>query len=370
MESGSFKFKSLAKEYSNFFAPTVKVKINGDNLIEKGIAISDVNVKLTCNEASNSCTFVVKNAFDPASRSFNSKWMKSYFDLGSIVEVEMGYVVTKKVFYGYISMITQDFVQGDAPGIEVTCLDVKTAMSNGYKTEATKFTKYSDVVSDILNKYKSAGLIKGTEVDDTPDLGEGNFINQVSENDLEFVKSAAKKYNYRFFTLKDKAYFIKMPENTSPVITLEWGVSLLAFNRTLDLTKRIKKVIVISNDEKKKKVIQADASSVKKIGEGKKTPDSFSKVINGEAVATIIDSSITTQAEAKNRAEAMLNKESLGLVNGKAKSIGLPEITPARYIEMDGLGDGINNKYFITDVTHSLGGNGYITEISFEVNAI
>jgi len=42
--------------------------------------------------------------------------------------------------------------------------------------------------------------------------------------------------------------------------------------------------------------------------------------------------------------------------------IGLPELVPGRYIELDGMGKQVNGKYFISKVIHRFGPDGFTTQ--------
>jgi phage protein D len=42
---------------------------------------------------------------------------------------------------------------------------------------------------------------------------------------------------------------------------------------------------------------------------------------------------------------------------------GMPELVPGRFITLSGFGDGISNKYYLTDVIHEYSGGIYSTTI-------
>ena len=42
---------------------------------------------------------------------------------------------------------------------------------------------------------------------------------------------------------------------------------------------------------------------------------------------------------------------------------GMPELVPGRFITLKGFGDGVSNKYYLTDVVHEYSGGVYSTTI-------
>ena len=72
-----------------------------------------------------------------------------------------------------------------------------------------------------------------------------------------------------------------------------------------------------------------------------------------------------TQEECELIAQNRLNSIAMGLVSGEGACIGIPELIPGRYIEIDGLDSRTNGGYFISRVKHRFDSEGYST--TFEV---
>ncbi|QZY54473.1 phage late control D family protein [Crassaminicella profunda] len=366
MDKKQYKFENLEKKYDGFRVPAIKVKINGKVLTKSHPFITEIDVDLGIGYEASACTFFVRHIYDKVNRKFNSEMMKKYFKLGNIVEIELGYIKAISVFKGYISSIHTNFTGGEAPYLEIQCMDGKGIMMNNMRSEKKSYKKYSDAAKNVLGKYSK--LVKKSKIDPTPKLE--RTIEQFRESDYDFVVKLAKEINYEFFILRGTAYFRKPRAIKTPIIQLEWDKNLINFSREIGLAEQISEVTVKNYNEKEKKVIKGTANKIIKAGKGKKTAKKTSSLINETTKIVIIDSSIKTEIEAKKRAEAELDKISMKFVTVRGECIGLPEIIPGRYIRLSKLSPEINNDYYILKVNHRVDASGFITSFEAGVNMI
>ena len=75
---------------------------------------------------------------------------------------------------------------------------------------------------------------------------------------------------------------------------------------------------------------------------------------------------VSSFAEAEALAESVLRNQQVTAVTGSGTCLGNPAIRVGGKLELSGIGR-FAGSYFITTVTHNIGGNGYLT--SFEVNS-
>jgi Bacteriophage probable baseplate hub protein len=71
---------------------------------------------------------------------------------------------------------------------------------------------------------------------------------------------------------------------------------------------------------------------------------------------------VFNEAEAKRRAEAILNDHAKKFLTGEADGIGLPSLCPDRNITMSNLGEPFSKTYCIQQTTHTIDTNGYRRE--------
>lgn len=363
---GTLKYDDLSKKYLEFDVPTYKIKIDGKELPQSEITVSNIEVNISTGFEASMCSFEAYELYDIDERSFDAKLMKDFFALGKEVEVSLGYIETTLVFKGYIETVKAVFSEFSFPYIAVECLDVKGLMMHGNKSAAMNLGSYTDAVSSILGNY---GSLAGTKTVDASTTLERE-IQQNKETDYAFLCRVAKSINYEFFVLQGKVYFRKPAySDMTPQILYEWGQMLVSFNQTRTLSKYVNKVTVKGYDDVEHKMIESTASAPEKIGAGKTKPDKFSSQLKS-SVSVIVDMEINTVEEAKERAEAELTQRSFNFITGYGKSVGLPELVPGKYIEIKSFDSDVDNKYYVTKVVHKLSDGEYTTEFEAGVNML
>jgi len=84
-----------------------------------------------------------------------------------------------------------------------------------------------------------------------------------------------------------------------------------------------------------------------------------------------------TRREAHDRARAILEDQSKKLIEARATTVGLPDLRSGCNVEIIGFGvtsdasgnllgagSDFDGEYFVTESSHTIGGNGYQTEFS------
>jgi phage protein D len=79
---------------------------------------------------------------------------------------------------------------------------------------------------------------------------------------------------------------------------------------------------------------------------------------------------VHTQAEADERAKAILDERAQDFVTGSGECIGLPEIVPDVNIELGGMGRGFSKTYWVSEATHKLDGAGYSTTFKVQETTV
>ena len=63
-------------------------------------------------------------------------------------------------------------------------------------------------------------------------------------------------------------------------------------------------------------------------------------------------------------AQNRMNHIALQMVAGNGTCVGIPELIPGRYLEIDGLDSGTSGLYFVSGVKHSFHDGGYVTSFA------
>lgn len=349
--TGKVNYKKLADQYANFIVPTVKIKVNGTDVVKmNNLVVYELEMNLSVSTAS-SVKIKFAHQYDVQSHSFSGD-VKDSFELGTIVTVELGYLsTTQELFKGYVEMAGVEM--GEQELFVVTLMDAKRLMMiSGKKNKLYTVKNYSDAFNEVMGDYSS---LCSLEVEATNDQLE-DPISQMS-NDYDFVMTELirkGRVNREFVILAGKAYFREPHKVTTPIMTLQYGRELV--NLSVSHCYKDLKIEVIGMDSQQQ--------AVKGEAEVKSTA-SQSNIITNTPVFRVGDPHADTADKAKTIAEAIARQESEKCCIGQGKTIGIPEIVPGRYIEVENIDSMIDKQYYITDVVHLYTRESYTTQ--FEI---
>lgn len=353
MMTGTYTFRALASKYGNFCVPLVKIKRDGSDLVSE-LKLSIVNIRAALSiHAASMVLFKIGGLYDEASHSFDKK-VKSYFTLGSIMEVEIGYLsYTCKIFKGFVAMLGAEFDQ--TPFLVVTLMDVRRLMMlSGSRYMLHEVVNYSDAFKTIMNKYSK---LCSAEIDATDDSLEKPLSQ--TQNDYLFVtRELIKngKADREFFVLGNKAYFRQPRKVKQPVMTLQYGRELLALK--VDEEYQDLKVEVIGYDEQAQDAVRGSAAV--KSNKNKK------KLFSSTQIYTVADPSVNTKKKASAKAKMIAREKGQKARSGRGVTIGLPELVPGRFVKVEALEkDYGDHTYYIESVVHEINGEKFQT--TFEI---
>lgn len=374
----SYKYEDLKKIYHDFEHPVAVLKIGDKNFADnkKAWILNDIEVELTCGFEASIANFCIYNVFSKYTSTFEFDDLKKYIQLGQKTEISLGYLdQTRTVFIGVITRVEFVYENEEQPYVRVTAMDVKGIMMACGFAKQLKAENYSDAVKEIFtraayNKMQQYGMLS-LEIDDTPDKqasekDAAKTIEVLNESDYEFVVRAAKRYNFEFFAHCDMVYFRKAKKNKEVLMELSPGTGLLGFNIGYDITGLVEEVEVRGMDIGKAKVIQAKEKIKNKISTG-----SHAKALLKGSLKVHTDPSVTSKAEAQNRAEFLAEQIAYRFGSIDCKSIGLPELAPGRYVRIAALGTAAENLFYIQTVRHMIcPGEGFRTYLEGKTCAI
>ncbi|NLV16016.1 MAG: hypothetical protein GXY50_02230 [Syntrophomonadaceae bacterium] len=350
--TGSYTHKLLANKYGNFLVPTYKIKVNGTDVVTTmKLDVAEMVITLSLNAAS-SVVIKLANLYDEEANSFQSS-VKNKFKLGTVVEIEIGYLSeTTMVFKGYVAGLGVEF--DEYPLLTIQMMDTRRLMmASGKKQLLHEVKNYSDAFKTVMNNYSK---LCTPVVDPTNDNLEKPLAQ--TTNDYNFVSRELiekGKAPREFLVLGDKAYFREFAKVSSPVMKVKYGRELLAFSMMSDYLDM--KMVVSGYDPKEQKAVNATATA--------KSQSSLSSVISSIPEIYFIDPDADTPEKAKTRAAAIAEREINKAITGTGKLVGLPEVVPGRFLEIESLDSMVNKKYYISEVVHTIDTESFTT--SFEI---
>ena len=363
-------YQELKELYKDFSHPFAVLTVAGQDLqsSKQQFGISEVDLELSSGFEASIATIRINKVFDVVRGKFLVNDLKKYIQLGNSVKLSLGYSLTvTEIFRGFIAKVNFVYESEDMPAVILTCMDVKgMMMANSYSKQLTA-NCWSKAVNEIFQQsfYTSVtdgenGIIKKLTIYDTPDAppggGEGGgqteatdkTIEMVGESDYEFVVKAAKKFNYDFFVLGGEVVF--RAAKSDPSIYMEIGPDdgLLELDVGYDITGFVEKIEVRNVDPGKGKLIKSKSSISNTV-----TPI-VSKTLYKGMSHIYIDPTASSDDDAGYRAKYLVENSSYHFGSMKAQMIGMPDLVPGKFYKIADMGDGVSNKYYVTNVRHHM----------------
>jgi Bacteriophage probable baseplate hub protein len=151
---------------------------------------------------------------------------------------------------------------------------------------------------------------------------------------------------------------------------LEWGKSLMSFQPTLQVANQVAELTVRGWNPQNKREIKVTVKRNEIRGIVMPSDLRVSEPELAKKLEIVIDRPVSNEAEARQLAENRLKQIGEVIVEGKGKTIGLPDLRAGTKVQIKGLGtrfsgsDDQPNVYLVTSTTHTLGVGGYTTDFT------
>jgi phage protein D len=198
-------------------------------------------------------------------------------------------------------------------------------------------------------------------------------IEQNQESDFEFMKKLAERNHFEFYVSPPrKLRFGKPRDEGDGIVTLRWGQSLLSFKPEANLAAQVSQVEVYGWNPDQKKAIVGKAVAGEESGHDpqRKSGGERVRAALGKAPVLQVRQPVFTEAEAKRRAQAILNDHAKKFLTGEAECIGLPDLLPDRNVTLGNLGAPFSKTYYIKQTTHKIDNSGYKTRVKVKETSL
>lgn len=358
------ELSALAKDYGDFYAPAYAVRLGRDDLTrDLLIAVSQIEVDLVLGAASR-FTFTLSDCYSHKLRAFKTGRGANVLDViafGSEVDVCIGYGDAKSMpvaMSGVITEIATNFPDSGPPELSIAGYD------HGFPLTLGKYSRPFPQASDSDAAHRIASLNNlGAVIEPTKE--KHAQIEQNQESDWEFLKKLAARNFYELYVdERRRLHFAPPNDKAGAVVRLVYGEGLLSFKPEANLARQVSDVEVHGWDPMAKKEIVGKAKAGQESG---LTGTSAGQHLNSfvrdpEKRPTLsLRQPVFTQAEADQRAKALLNDRARQFLTGEGEAIGLPELRPDRRVQLDGLGTPFSKAYYLQQTTHKIDTSGYRT---------
>lgn len=367
--------EKLAKQYCDFVKPCYSILIN-DTEIGKEFLNQELTVEITTGFEAGFLQFKIYNAFEKDKQKealYSYKQVTSLLKLGNVVEAKIGYLEKADicVFKGYIDSIYLDYEKDEEIVYTVECLDAKGIMMNSIHSETKKsIKKYSLAAEDILKKYTSLLKLKSTSF-----YKQDNDVNvpieQHNESDYQFVVRMAKNIGCEFYIVAGEVVFQPL-EKKQKQTAIQYHINAYLENFTIHSSLKgfVNHVMVRNNNEQTPdKPFSAKVSSYTKTAEsGKIVASSLSPLLTQRVSKIVTDATVSSQEDAKQKAEAYLYQIVKNTVTGSITTVGIPQLKAGTFCSLKGFGKPFDKTYYISKVIHTIKNGNYKTVCEIEVN--
>jgi phage protein D len=334
----------VAGEYKAIYSPRFELTLGSTTYREVGGLVQDLTVETTV-EGADLCSVTLNHPFDPEQHDFaDMEW--NAIEPGTDMEVSLGWGgegEMKPVFVGTSQSVRTEFTP-DGGSVAVSGYGPLHEMMRGVVERSWSETTVVDVADEVLGEYFSTVEADGSG-------SQRNRIIQHKKNDYRFLRRLADEYGFEFYAERDTAYFTPRSSlGGDPDVTLTYGNALDSFSGEVTAADQVESVEVRYWDMSAEEEVVGSASGGD--GEGKEV---FRVACNSKEEADAI-------------AEAKLSALSMDQATGHGETDGIPGLTAGAILELAELGDRFSSNYYVTRVSHRMGGSGYRT--SFEVTEI
>jgi uncharacterized protein len=355
---------AVSSKHNHFYVPTFRVRIGGKDLVrDLGIPVSQVEVDRALSAAGR-FSFTVVNSYSHKDQAFldaRGAPILEVLKFGAMVEIAIGYRDHERLpvlLTGMITEIATGFSDG-APELSVAGYDHSFPMMLGKRSQSWSAAKDSDTVRKLARHHNLE-----TEIEDTKQTQPQ--IEQNQESDLEFLKKIAQRNHYEFYVDESRClHFGKPNDRDGGVVKLLWGQGLMSFKPEANLAAQVSEVHVYGWSEKRKETVVGKAVAGEESGKeakGKSGGEVVRAAIGKPAVLEL-RLPVTDAADAKRRAQAVLNDHAKRYLTGEAECVGLPELLPDRNVTLLNLGETFSKTYYIQQSVHKVDGSGYRTRV-------
>lgn len=355
-----------------FYAPAFLVKVGGQSLTHTiGAAVTQVEADLALGAAGR-FSFTIANAFDITQHAFLTAYgqpLLQVLKFGATVEVAFGYGDYSRLpvlIKGAITEITTSFSEGGSPELTVAGYDALFPLTLGKQSRNWKNITDSGVISKLAGDY-------GLDSDIETTKEEHPQIEQNQESDFELMKKLADRNQFEFYVSPpNKLRFGRANDGRDGVVSLLWGRTLLSFKPEANLAAQVSQVEVYGWDAQQKKPIVGKAVAGEESGRDPRRQSGGERLrqATGKAPVLQVRQPVFTEAEATRRAQAILTDHAKKFLTGEAESIGLPDLTPDRNINLGNLGDPFSKTYYIQQTTHKADSSGYRTRVKVKESSL
>lgn len=332
---------------------TFTIKINEEPIPEE-IGILSIIVLKEVNKIPSSTILIQDGS---ASKQDFEVSNREFFIPGNEIEILSGYKGQESMIFKGIIIKHGIKIRSGMSMLIIECRDKSVKLTLGPKSKYFIDKKDSEAIEELIDAY---GLEK--EIQSTP--VQHKDLVQYSCTDWDFMLTRAE-VNGQVCMVEDGKIIIKSPSlDGEPLKTFSYGDSVLDFDATIDARDQYQAVKASSWDPSARELLEVEAQDPGIAGNGNLSPVDLATVIGLDHLL-LTHTGRVDQEELQAWADAQLLKKQLAKVRGRVGFMGTSEIKPGDLIQLEGLGERMNGKVYVSGVRHEIGRGTWKTDAQF-----
>ena len=375
----------------DFYVPAFRIVIRDKEL---ELPVHDViSVTYTETESDVDSFDLTVSNWDPGLSGAQGKFKYSdgdQFTPWQDVEVFMGYYRNgkdemRRMLLGEIVTMTPNFPASGPSTLTVRGLNLLHRFRTKQQTATYTGKKDSDIARQLISAIDKEIRQSIPRLHLQPDNDElsRNLKQEIeiptlemsNEYPINFLYKRSKRIGYEMFVEEPSGgtgdrvvtvHYRRPDMVTRPTYQLEWGKTLISFEPSFQTAKQVDKVTVRGWDPLKAENIAVTVTRADLLAEGILDPQQDLKTSRRQAPdreEIVVDETVQNKAEAQVVARRRMRQIAQGMVQGRGKTIGLPDLRAGVKIRLEGLGR-FTGFYQVIATTHTIGDGGYTTDFT------
>jgi phage protein D/phage baseplate assembly protein gpV len=259
------------------------------------------------------------------------------FAPGTEIEIQLGYSGTlETVFDGIVTALRGRFVSGQEPMLEVRCRCRGALLAAGARSRVLEESTDGDVASAIAADH---GLTAQAEAGPAQPVAV-----QAARSDWDLLRERAELLGWALYVRGTDLVLGPPATDAEPKVTLQWHANLVELDIEQDTGRRVAAVTAAGWDPEALEDVTAEAEGA------------------GEAPARLASAAALTTEELDGRAQGAARRDTLALISGQGRSVGLPTLRCDSRLELAGCGAPFDGPHYVSAVRHVLDERGFTTE--------
>lgn len=274
---------------------------------------------------------------------------------GKAIEIKAGYQGNDESLFKGIVVKQALKMRQTTSMLLVECKDEVVKMTGSPRNAYFVAQKDSDAIESII---KANGLQAEVEATDV----EHERLVQYNTTDWDFVQMRAEANGLICLADAGKLTVTKPDPSGEPVLTLQYGATLLGMDLEMDARDQPKAVKGFGWNPADQTLAEAEAAEPTTTNNGNIAPADLARVLDQDA-HQLFHGGAVAEAELKAWANGHLLKSRFAKLRGRVKCQGFPGVKPGNIIELKGVGERFNGKAFVSGVAHQVTQGNWETSI-------